>query len=156
LPAAPALCLLCARAWSDARGDAASPRHSATRVGRYLIGPILLAAGIVLGYLLIARFDLAPGAFVMPVALTLAGGAATVALAVRRTPPPRIPWLVTIVMLILYAGVIVFVLPALEQRKVIPAMAEWVASRADADDRLASFRLNRWNPAYRFYVGRHI
>jgi 4-amino-4-deoxy-L-arabinose transferase-like glycosyltransferase len=155
-PAAPALCLLCARAWSDARSDPDSARHRATRAGRYLIGPIMLAAGIVLGYLLLVRFDLPPGAFVMPLALTAAGAAATVALAVRRTPPPRIPWLVTIVMAVLYAGVIVYVLPALEQRKVIPGMAQWVASRADADDRIASFRLNRWNPAYRFYVDRHL
>ena len=48
-----------------------------------------------------------------------------------------------------------FVLPALEQRKVVPDMAAWVAQRAAAGDRVASFRLNRWTPAYRFYVGRH-
>jgi hypothetical protein len=34
-------------------------------------------------------------------------------------------------------------------------MAEWVAKRAGPDDRVASFRLNRWTPTYRFYVGRH-
>src|SRR4051812_22750905 len=83
-PAAPALCLLCARAWSDAREDAASPKHRATRAGRFLIGPILLTAGVGLGYLLIVRFDLPPGALVMPLALTLAGGASTIALALRR------------------------------------------------------------------------
>jgi len=66
-----------------------------------------------------------------------------------------VPWLVMIALTITYAGLIGFVLPALEQRKVVPDLAQWVASRAQAADRVASYRLNRWNPAYRFYVGRH-
>ena len=155
-PAAPALCLLCGRAWSDLRTDRTSARHQASRIGLYLVGPILIAAGLVLGFLLTQRFGLPPGAFVMPVVLTIAGLGATVGLAVRRAPLPRVPWLVTSVMLVMYAGVIGFVLPALEPHKVIPDMAQWVSARAQPADRVASFRLNRWNPAYRFYVGRHI
>jgi hypothetical protein len=54
-----------------------------------------------------------------------------------------------------YVGLILYVLPALEERKVVPEMARWVAERAVPDDRIASFRLNRWTPTYRFYVGRH-
>jgi hypothetical protein len=54
-----------------------------------------------------------------------------------------------------YIGLILYVLPALEQRKVVPGMAAWVAERAEPGDRIASFRLNRWTPTYRFYVGRH-
>ena len=65
------------------------------------------------------------------------------------------PWLVLIALMVTYIGLILFVLPALEERKVVPDMAQWVASAGRADDRVASFRLNRWTPAYRFYVGRH-
>jgi 4-amino-4-deoxy-L-arabinose transferase-like glycosyltransferase len=155
-PAAPALCLICARAWSDVRADRTAIRHRASLAGLYCIGPTLLAAGAVLGYLQVTKFDLPAGATVMPVALVLAGVTAIVGIAVRRAPLPRVPWLVTIVMLIMYAGVIQFVLPALEDHKVIPDLARWVSARAQPDDRVASFRLNRWNPAYRFYVGRHI
>jgi 4-amino-4-deoxy-L-arabinose transferase-like glycosyltransferase len=32
-PAAPALCLLCARAWGDVRADQMAPRNRASRVG---------------------------------------------------------------------------------------------------------------------------
>ena len=44
------------------------------------------------------------------------------------------------------SGPILYVLPALEERKVIPDIAAWVAERAQPDDRVASFRLNRWTP----------
>ena len=43
-PAAPALCLLCARAWSDVRHHHDDPRHKAAQVGLYFIAPILIAA----------------------------------------------------------------------------------------------------------------
>ena len=155
-PAAPALCLLCARAWTDLRADPASVRHRASRVGFGLVGPFLLVAGIVLGYLLVARFDLPREALVMPITMTLAGVAAIAGFTIRQAQPPRVPWLVTLVMLVLYAGVIAFVLPALERQKVVPEMAAWVATRAQSTDRVASFRLNRWTPDYRFYVGRHV
>ncbi len=157
-PAAPALCLLCARAWSDVRADHAlrsSKRNSASQVGLYLIGPFLVAVGLGCGYFLIARLELPWGAVIVPIALTLAGAALAALANVRRALPPRVPWLVTVALIVTYAGLILFVLPALEQRKVVPDVAQWVATRAQPTDRIASFRLNRWNPAYRFYVGRH-
>src|SRR5439155_1696766 len=46
------------------------------------------------------------------------------------------------------------VVSTLEQRKVVPEVARWVSARAHSGDRIASFRLNRWNPAFRFYVDR--
>lgn len=153
-PAAPALCLLCARAWSDVRLDHRSQRNRASRIGLYLIGPLLAAVGLGCGYLLIFWLELPRGALMVPIALTLAGVLAALA-RVRRARPPTVPWLAMGSLLVTYAGLILFVLPALEQRKVIPDVAQWVATRAQPADRVASFRLNRWNPAYRFYVGRH-
>jgi 4-amino-4-deoxy-L-arabinose transferase-like glycosyltransferase len=154
-PAAPALCLLCARAWSDLRADPTSARHSASRIGLYLVGPFLAVAGVGCAYFLIARLDLPRAALMVPLALILAGSVATVGTLMRRARPPRVPWLVTGALLATYAGLILFVLPALEARKVVPDVAQWLAAQAGPADRIASFRLNRWNPAYRFYVGRH-
>ena len=155
-PAAPALCLLCARAWSDVRADQWAKRNSAARVGLYLIGPILVAVGLGCGYFLIERLELPWGAAMVPMALTLTGAALAALANVRGALPPKVPWLVMIAMLVTYVGLILYVLPALEQRKVVPDLAQWVATRAQPADRIASFRLNRWNPAYRFYVGRHM
>jgi 4-amino-4-deoxy-L-arabinose transferase-like glycosyltransferase len=154
-PAAPALCLLCARGWTDVRVNQMAPRHRASRAGLYLVGPFLVVIGAGCGYFLMTRLELPWGAAMVPVALTLSGATLAALASVRRALPPRIPWLVMIAMIATYAGLILYVLPALEQRKVVPDMAAWVAQRAEPDDRVASFRLNRWTPTYRFYVGRH-
>ncbi len=148
-PAAPALCLLCARAWSRRphRSDGAAAT-AASRVGLYLIGPFLVAVGVGCGYFLIARLELPVGRGDGAVALTLAGALLAALANVRGARPPRMPWMVMIALIATYIGLILFVLPALEQRKVVPDMARWVATRAQPDDRIASFRLNRWTPAY--------
>jgi 4-amino-4-deoxy-L-arabinose transferase-like glycosyltransferase len=155
-PAAPALCLLCARAWADVRANQFDNRHSGVRLGRSLTGPFLVAIGLGCGYFLIARLALPWGAVVVPIALTAAGVALAGQTSVRGARPPRVPWLVMAALIVTYIGLIAFVLPALEHRKVVPDLARWVAAHAKPTDRVASFQLNRWNPAYRFYVGRHI
>jgi 4-amino-4-deoxy-L-arabinose transferase-like glycosyltransferase len=155
-PAAPALCLLCARAWADVRANHSHARHNAARLGLYLIGPFLIAVGLGGGYFLITRLALPWAAVMVPIALTAAGAALAVLAKVRRAFPPRVPWIVMSALIVAYSGLIAFVLPVIEHRKVVPELARWVASRANATDRVASFRLNRWSPAYRFYVGRHV
>jgi 4-amino-4-deoxy-L-arabinose transferase-like glycosyltransferase len=154
-PAAPALCLLCARAWSDVRAAQWDRRNQAARIGLYLIGPFLVAVGVGCGYFLIARLALSNAAFVVPAVLTAAGVLLSVLASVRGGLPPRIPWIVIVALIVTYGGLIQFVLPALEHRKVVPDLAQWVAARAEPHHRIASYRLNRWTPAYRFYVGRH-
>lgn len=154
-PAAPALCLLLARAWSDLRPHYLSPRHAVARAGLQLVGPVLVTAGLGCGYFLIARLALPRLAFAVPVALTVVGALLTVLVNVRGAHPPRAPWLVLGAMLVIYAGLIQFVMPALERQKVVDDLARVVAGRVQPGDRIASYRLNRWNPSFRFYVGRH-
>src|SRR5712691_1521090 len=154
-PAAPALCLLCARGWSDVRANQWARRNAGARMGLHLIGPVMVAIGLGCGYFLIARLDLPLAAAIVPITLTLTGVLLTGLANVRGALPPKIPWLVIMAMIVTYTGLIVFVMPALEHQKVVPDMARWVAARAQPTDRIASYRLNRWNPAYRFYVGRH-
>jgi 4-amino-4-deoxy-L-arabinose transferase-like glycosyltransferase len=154
-PAAPALCLICARAWSDVRADQWASRNTGSRFGLHLIGPFLVAVGLGCGYFLIARLALPTSAVIVPAVLVVSGVVLTAMTNVRGGLPPRAPWLVMVALATTYAGLIVYVLPALEQRKVVPDIAHWVASHTEPADRIASYRLNRWLPAYRFYVGRH-
>jgi 4-amino-4-deoxy-L-arabinose transferase-like glycosyltransferase len=154
-PAAPALCLICARAWSDVRADQWASKNTGSRLGLHLIGPFLVTVGLGCGYFLIARLELPTSAAIVPAVLVLSGVILTAVTNVRGGLPPRAPWLVMVALVTTYAGLIVYVLPALEQRKVVPDIAHWVASHAQPADRIASYRLNRWLPAYRFYVGRH-
>ena len=144
-PASPALCVLAARAWTDTR--------PATRVGQFTVGPLLIAGGVAIGYLMHVRLALSSTAAIVPTALIVCGAVLTVRL-VRRPPSP-VPWLAFVPIIVVYAGVIAFVLPALEARKAMPDVARFVAAHAGPSDRIASYQLNRWTPAYRFYVGRH-
>ncbi|OFW44149.1 MAG: hypothetical protein A3J29_00025 [Acidobacteria bacterium RIFCSPLOWO2_12_FULL_67_14b] len=153
-PAAPALYLLCARTWSDVRADQFSPRHAVSRLGLLLVGPLLVVIGVACGYFLTVRLRLPQAAAIVPVALTLAGVVVTAAVNVRRTLS-RLPWIVVSAMLVVYASVVLFVGPALEEHKVVDDLADWVVHHAQAGDRIASYKLNRWNPSFRFYVGRH-
>ncbi len=113
-----------------------------------------MAVGLGFGYLLIARLDLPSAALLIPAAVTICGAGMTVLLNLRGGRPARVPWFVIVATIVTYGGLIVFVLPALEQRKVVDDIARWVSARAQPDDRVASFRLNRWNPTFRFYVDR--
>ena len=157
-PAAPTLCLLCARAWADVRADSLAPRHAGARAGLHLVGPLLVVIGLGCGYFLIARLELPRTAVVVPIVITAAGVVLTTFINLRGRAggtPPRHPWIALTALLVTYAGIVVFVLPALEHRKVVPDVARWVAAHAGDRDRVASYRLNRWNPTFRFYVGRH-
>lgn len=158
-PAAPALCLVCARGWADLRADPLAPRNLATRVGAHLVGPVLVMMGIGLGYFLIARLELPRAAVLVPVVITVCGAALTVFVNVQGRAggrPPRLPWFGLTALAAAYTGLILFALPALEHRKVVPDVARFVAARAGVDDRIASYRLNRWNSVFRFYVDRHV
>ena len=56
----------------------------------------------------------------------------------------------------IYVALILVVMPALERQKTIPDIARWVAARAGPDTRIATYQMNRWNTAFRFYVDRHV
>jgi 4-amino-4-deoxy-L-arabinose transferase-like glycosyltransferase len=157
-PAAPALCLLCARAWADVRSNPLDSRHAGARAGLYLVGPFLVVLGIGCGYFLIARLELPRLAAVVPVVITFAGVLVSAIINVQARAGrqlPRHPWIALAALMTTYAGIILFVMPALEARKVVPEVARWVAAHAGDDVRIATYRLNRWNPAFRFYVNRH-
>ncbi|HEY2905052.1 MAG TPA: glycosyltransferase family 39 protein [Vicinamibacterales bacterium] len=153
-PAAPALCLLCSRAWSDVRTNGLHPRNAGARIGLHLVGPLLVVLGLGGGLFLLARLELPRAAVAVPIAVTLAGVALTAIVNLRGARPLRVPWIGLSAMLVTYVGIIVFVMPTLESRKVVPEIAAWVGSHASASDRIAVYRLNRWTNVFRFYVDR--
>jgi 4-amino-4-deoxy-L-arabinose transferase-like glycosyltransferase len=153
-PAAPALCLIGARAWADVRTRAASPQNAGTRLGVQTIGPILVLAGTGGGYFMIARLDLPDAAILAPIAMLAAGIVVTARVSFGNARLPDVPWVTLAAMVATYAAVITWVLPALEQRKVVPDVARWVASQSAPGVRVGTYRLNRWSNAFRFYVDR--
>jgi 4-amino-4-deoxy-L-arabinose transferase-like glycosyltransferase len=154
-PAAPALCLLCARAWADIRVHTLARLSAGVRVGFQTVGPILVIIGAGGGYFMIARLELPPAAIVVPLVLLVAGAVITARASLGNWPAPRVPWIALSACVVTYAGVIVWVLPALEQHKVVDDLARWVAENAPAESRIGLYRLNRWSNSFRFYVDRH-
>jgi 4-amino-4-deoxy-L-arabinose transferase-like glycosyltransferase len=154
--AAPSLCLLCARAWVDLREHPESPEHRGVRIGLWLVGPSLVLMGAAAAYFLVAQLNLHTATYIVPVVVTAAGLLMVARLAVRHGRPARIPWLAVAALTTIYAGIVLFVMPALERQKVIPEVARWVADRAEPGARVASYQLSRWNTAFRFYVDRHV
>lgn len=155
-PATPALALLCGRAWSDLRTRPDDPSLRFARLGLLTVGPVFIAAGVGAGVFMIARLDLPRLAAIAPISIAVAGALVTArGTLLHWVPGRRVPVFVPAAMAITYACIIVFVLPALEQRKVVPGLARQVAAAASTA-RIASYRLNRWNTAFRFYVDRHV
>jgi 4-amino-4-deoxy-L-arabinose transferase-like glycosyltransferase len=150
-PASPALCLIGARAWHDARGGASVPMLWGLR----LVGPVLVVAGGAMAYASLAMLDLERAFLVVPSALVIAGLASARYGTLSRMLP-RLPVAPAFAMAIVFAGAVVWVIPRLEEGKVVPDVARWVATHAGPGDRVATFRLNRWNTAFRFYVDRPV
>jgi len=154
-PAAPALCLITARAWADVRRRVADGSNVASRAGFHTIGPILMLAGAGGGYFMIARLDLPAAAVVVPVTMLLSGAYITWRGTFSESRIPEVPWVTLAAFVVTYAGVLLWVMPALEARKVVPDVARWTAAHASPDTRIATYKLNRWTNAFRFYVDRH-
>jgi 4-amino-4-deoxy-L-arabinose transferase-like glycosyltransferase len=154
-PAAPALCLLIARAWADIRAHTLGRLDTGVRVGFQTVGPLLVIIGAGGGYFMIARLELPPAAIVVPAVMLVAGAVITARASLGNWRAPRVPWLALTACTVTYAGVILWVLPALEQHKVVPDVARWVAGHAPPESRIGLYRLNRWSNAFRYYVDRH-
>ena len=152
-PAAPALCLLCAAAWNQARTEERPPLGIVA--GLLAIPIVLLAAGIALiPGLKQVPLDLPAAARLLPVVL-IAAALSMVGQIARRWRPSRIPFAAVIGLLASYALVITIGFPAFEQVKPTRRLARMVATTAGSDDHIGMFRLNRWSSSWRFYVGRH-
>lgn len=149
-PAAPALYLLCARALADVRERPPAVEHAWSRIGLLLVGPVLATIGLGVGAFVLLRLALPGAAFLAPLAMAIAG---IVLMAVPRARH-HAPWIVAGALLVTYFVVSASVIPALEPQKVVADVARLVGDRAGKDDRIASYRLNRWDPSFRFYVDR--
>ncbi len=152
-PAAPALCLLCAQAWNEARNAEARPLG--ILAGLVSIPILLLVSGIVLiPGLNRVPLELPAAARLLPVAL-IASGIAMMGQVARTWRPAPLPFAAVAGLLASYAIVLTIGLPAFEQMKPTRRLARIVATTAGADDHVGMFRLNRWSSSWRFYVGRH-
>src|SRR5262249_7283996 len=124
------------------------------RIGARLFGPLFVLIGAGCGTFMIARLELPAAAIAVPVVLVVAGAVISARARIPTLPLPPVPWIALAAMTVTYARLLVYVMPALEARRVIPDVARWVQQHTSSDDHVAIYRLNRWSSAFRFYVDR--
>jgi len=66
---------------------------------------------------------------------------------------PAIPWGAVTAFGVTFGVMVLTVGPAIEQFKVVPDMARWVTQHEAHATDVAAYRLNRWDPTFRLYVG---
>lgn len=150
-PVAPALCVLIARSWKDARRLLVQNRG--VRAGFMCVGPILMLAGVAIAALLWTRFELPTGAWSLPAAWVAAGMLLTLR---GRSGVHDAPWVTSAAFAAFYVVAILYVVPALERQKVVADVARWAGAHAEGGTQLCTYRLNRWNNSMIFYADRSV
>jgi 4-amino-4-deoxy-L-arabinose transferase-like glycosyltransferase len=160
-PAAPACCLLAARAWmslSTFRPDLASARDNLfARWSVVALGIILVAVGVVAGWSLFdLGFELPRAALIIPIALAACGLALEAAILTRRAVSPVLFAVVLVLLLGVYGSVLAIGMPVLERARPTAAVAQNLRPKLDADDQIGLYRLEKWRFSLRYYLERPV
>ena len=158
-PAAPACCLLAARAWmslSLLRPDIDAARDNVfARWSIVALGIILVATGAVAGFSLFdLGLDLPRAAVVIPISLVAGGLLLEATILRRRAVSTRLFAAVVVMLLIVYSTVIAIGLPLLGRARPTEAIAENLRPQLSADDQIALYRLEKWRFSLRYYLER--
>jgi 4-amino-4-deoxy-L-arabinose transferase-like glycosyltransferase len=153
-PAAPACCVIAARAWVNAVEDR---RWRATRVAIGIVA-VVLVAGAVIASAMMFRIDLGldKKALALPLALVAGGGLLAVEMIRRRGAPPPRPTVLALTLLASYAVVVVVGLPVLEGSRPTAPLGRWIAENAPNESVVGSYGLTDWRASIRFYADRRV
>jgi 4-amino-4-deoxy-L-arabinose transferase-like glycosyltransferase len=153
-PAAPALCLIAAKAWQDA---AVADRSGAlvTRLAVLILGAGLVVAGTFTGvYLFELDLELPDAAIVLPMVLAVGGVALLAAISKARWRVPATPSVLVATLLSLYVVVVTIGLPTLERTKPTALIARTLRQRAPKDAPAGIYKLEQWRASLRYYAQR--
>ena len=158
-PAAPACCLLAARAWisiSIFRPDLATARDNIfARWSVTTLGLVLVAVGVVSGLSLFdLGLDLPRAAVLIPISLAAGGLVLEATILRRRAVSPGVFGVVLVMLLVIYACVLAIGLPVLERARPTEAVADSLRPKLAADDQVALYRLEKWRFSLRYYLER--
>ena len=152
-PAAPAVCLIAAKAWREAAAD--TGRWPATRLTVMGLAAALVVAGSFTSvYLFELNLELPESAIVLPIVLTLGGIAllAAVSTAGWRVPPTPLSPVVTL--LAVYAIVVSVGFPTLERTRPTALIARTLRQRTDPGAPAGIYKLEQWRASLRYYAAR--
>jgi 4-amino-4-deoxy-L-arabinose transferase-like glycosyltransferase len=154
-PAAPALCVIAARAWMVASEKAESAFFQRAVV---VVLPIALLTGaFVLGATMFKLdLQLSPNAVIFPAALAAGAVAIGVRVWLSGWRTPVFPTAVVATLLATYASVIAFGFPVLERVRPTPMLGRWIAAHQPPSARIGLFQADEWEASLRFYSDRHV
>jgi 4-amino-4-deoxy-L-arabinose transferase-like glycosyltransferase len=154
-PAAPACCLIAARAWRDARDE--DRGTIGTRAGVLVMAALLIVGGSFgCVYLFDLNLDLPETAIVLPLALLTGGIALMTACARRGWRVPRTALVPVLMLLVVYLVTVQVGYPVLEATHPTSVVGRTVRRLAAPGDVVGLYRLERWRASLRYYVGRPV
>jgi 4-amino-4-deoxy-L-arabinose transferase-like glycosyltransferase len=153
-PAAPAVCLIAAKAWQDAAlGDWIQGR--AVRLCVLGLGAILVVAGsFTSAYLFELNLELPAHAIVLPLVLAVGGIAILASLAAVDWRLPVTPIVPVITLLALYAVIVTVGYPTLERARPTALIARTLRQLTPADAPAGIYNLENWRASLRYYAER--
>lgn len=153
-PAAPAICLIAAKTWSDAA--AADRRHAiSTRLTVLALGALFILAGTFTSvYLFELDLELPETAIVLPVILALGGVALLSAVASAGWRVPAKPLVPVVTMLAIYSVVVMVGFPTLEHTRPTALIANTLRHKTAADAPAGIYKLEQWRASLRYYAER--
>jgi 4-amino-4-deoxy-L-arabinose transferase-like glycosyltransferase len=154
-PAAPACCLIAARAWRDAGQDARGT--IGTRGGVFVMAALLIVAGSFGGvYMFDLNLELPPAAIALPLALLVGGIALMTVCARRGWRVPRTALIPVVMLLAVYVVTVHVGYPVLEATRPTSLVGRTIRRLAGPSDMVGLYRLERWRASIRYYVGRPV
>ncbi len=160
-PAAPACCLLAARAWlsvSVGRPDLVQARDKIfARWSVAVLGFTLVAVGAIAGFSLFdLGLELPTATVLMPIGLAAVGLVVLVTIIRRRAVSPVLFGTLVATLLLIYACVAAFGLPVLERTRPTAVVAESLRPKLAAGEQVGLYRLEKWRFSLRYYLERPV
>jgi 4-amino-4-deoxy-L-arabinose transferase-like glycosyltransferase len=153
-PAAPAVCLIAAKAWHEAAADAAA-RWRATRLTVIGLAASLVVAGSFMSvYLFELNLELPESAIILPMVLAVGGVALLGAVAAAGWRVPATPVSPVVTLLAVYAIVVAVGFPTLERTRPTALIARTLRQRTDPGAPAGIYRLEQWRASLRYYAAR--
>jgi 4-amino-4-deoxy-L-arabinose transferase-like glycosyltransferase len=156
-PAAPACCLLAARAWMAARRDSTGHEYGATRLGILFSAVLLAGVGMFVGWRL-PNLDLRlpASAYLLPVVLSVGGTAIVVSMMRSRLKPPVLFNAPIGTLVAVYGLVVATGFPVIEDSRPTRRVGQVVRSAVARGERVGLLELDSWQPALRYYGRRQV
>jgi 4-amino-4-deoxy-L-arabinose transferase-like glycosyltransferase len=159
-PAAPACCLLAARAWLSLGANRANHwarSTSGTRWAILALGLCLIGLGVAAALSLFELgLDLPPTAVVIPIGLLAGGTALIVVMVEKRSVSPSLFAGLLAMMIVMYGSAVLIGFPVLERVRPTARIARSLTAQLREGDRVALYRVERWRSSLRYYLMRPV